>query len=75
MKVKENLAQDWEMEWAGHTFRFTDMTYTEVCEELEGLVDIGQCKIVATKPLRLLQPLKPLSEPLISPLRALKKEV
>lgn len=75
MKVKENLVQDWEIAWSGHTFRFTDMTYTEVCEELDGLVDVGQCKIVATKALRLLQPLEPLSEPMIRPLSALKKEV
>jgi len=77
MKTKEMKA-DWELEWSGYAFKFTDMTYAEVCEEMDGLVDMARCKVVRTQPLKALQPLSPLqrdSEPLVSPLRALKKEV
>jgi len=74
MKTKEMRA-DWELDWQGYGFKFTDMTYTEVCEQMEGLVDMARCKVVRTQPLQQLQKLQPLSEPLVSPLRALKKEV
>ena len=74
MKTKEMRA-DWDVEWSGHGFKFTDMTYTEVCEELDGLVDMSRCRVVRTQPLRQLQKLQPLSEPLVKPLRALKKGV
>jgi len=74
MKTKE-MKSDWELEWSGYAFKFTDMTYTEVCEQMDGLVDMARCKVVRTQPLQQLQKLQPLSEPLVSPLRALKKEV
>jgi len=74
MKTKEMKA-DWDVEWSGYGFKFTDMTYTEVCEELDGLVDMARCRVVRTQPLRQLQKLQPLSEPLVNPLRALKKGV
>ena len=71
MKTKEMRA-DWDVEWSGHGFKLTDMTYTEVCEQMEGLVDLSYCRLVRTQPLKALQPL---SEPLVEPVRALKKEV
>ena len=74
MKTKEMKA-DWELEWSGYAFKFTDMTYAEVCEQMDGLVDMTRCKVVRTQPLQQLQKLQPMSEPLVSPLRALKKEV
>lgn len=69
MKSKEMKA-DWELEWAGYGFKFADMTYTEVCEEMEGLVDLSYCRLIRTQPLKAL---KPLSEPMVEPVRALKK--
>lgn len=71
MKTKE-MQSDWELEWSGYAFKFTDMTYAEVCDEMEGLVDLTHCRIVRTQPLKALQPL---SEPLVEPLKALRKEV
>ena len=69
MKTKE-MKSDWELDWQGYGFKFSDMTYTEVCEEMEGLVDLSYCRLVRTQPLKALQPL---SEPLVEPVRALKK--
>jgi len=77
MKTKEMKA-DWELEWSGYGFKFSDMTYAEVCEQMDGLVDIAQCRVIRTQPLQALQPLSPLqvdSESLVCPLRPLKKEV
>jgi hypothetical protein len=71
MKTKE-MQSDWELEWSGYHFKFIDMTYAEVCDEMEGLVDLTHCCVVRTKPLKALQPL---SEPLVEPLKALRKEV
>lgn len=69
MKTKE-MKLNWELEWQGYGLRFTNMTYTEVCEEMEGLVDLSYCRLNRTQPLKALQPL---SEPLVEPVRALKK--
>jgi len=77
MKTKEMKA-DWELEWSGYGFKFSDMTYAEVCEQMDGLVDLTQCRVIRTQPLQALQPLSPLqmdSEPLVCPLRPLKKGV
>ena len=71
MKTKEMKA-DWELKWQGYGLKFTDMTYTEVCEEIEGLIELSSCRLIRTQPLKALQPL---SEPLVEPLRALKKEL
>ena len=45
MKTKE-MKSDWELDWQGYGFKFTDMTYTEVCEEMEGLVDLSYCRLI-----------------------------
>jgi len=72
------MKADWELEWSGYGFVFTDMTYAEVCEQMDGLVDMAQCRVIRTQPLQALQPLSPLqvdSESLVCPLRPLKKGV
>lgn len=57
MQSKQSI-ETYEVTWDGRKLVFSDTTYTEMAEELEGLgIDTNQCAIV-----RKAQPLKPLIE-------------